>query len=80
MSSLSSPFRPDPEFYRKRAKALLRDARAGDPAAAAILRQFVPRLRPQAADLAAARLHDSQLAVARENGFPSWPAPASACW
>lgn len=49
------------EFYRKQAKALLKAARAGDADA-------VRRLR-----VAEPALHDAQWAVAREQGFPSWP-------
>ena len=53
------------EYYRKQAKALLKSARAGDAAAVGRL-----PLRPN--DLKTA-LHDAQLAIAREQGFPSWP-------
>jgi ankyrin repeat protein len=48
------------EYYRKQAKALLKTARSGDAAALA-------RLGGTPA------LHTAQLAIAREQGFASWP-------
>ena len=56
------------EQQRKRAKDLLRAARAGDPAALA-------RLTDVRRDAAARglKLADAQLAIAREAGFDSWP-------
>src|SRR5690606_7973760 len=55
---------------RKRARDLLRAARAGDPGALA-------RVRAVRSDAATPRrrlgLADAQLAVAREAGFGSWP-------
>jgi len=53
------------DFYRKRAKALLRAARAGDAAANARLRRYGAEGAPA--------LHAAQLAIAREQGFRSWP-------
>lgn len=50
------------DYYRKQAKALLRAVHAGDAAA-------IERLKPYG-DQA---LHVAQLAVAREQGFASWP-------
>src|SRR5215469_2002508 len=55
------------EYYRKQSKALLKSAKAGDAKALHRLRVYSPKLTQ---DLA---LHDSQLTVAREQGFPSWP-------
>jgi ankyrin repeat protein len=55
------PDQPDLDFERKRAKALLKAARAGDADA---------RARIGAADPA---LADAQHAIARERGFASWP-------
>ncbi|MBP2159860.1 MULTISPECIES: ankyrin repeat domain-containing protein [Asticcacaulis] len=52
------------EFYKKQAKALLKRARSGDAEANARLRKFAD------GDTA---LHVAQLAVAREQGFASWP-------
>jgi ankyrin repeat protein len=67
----SSSHRPSNlEQQRKRAKDLLRAARAGDPAALARIRAVRPEnaARPRRLPLA-----DAQLAVAREGGFESWP-------
>ncbi len=57
------------ENLKKRAKQLLRDARAGEPGAADRLQ----RVMPAAAKPAAATLSDAQFALAREYGFASWP-------
>lgn len=61
------PPHPDVEFERKRAKRLLKDARAGDAHALrtmALVADGVPRDELQ--------LELAQLAVAREYGFSSW--------
>jgi ankyrin repeat protein len=63
----SLPDRPSLEHLRKLAKDLLRDARGGDASARA-------RLTAAAPDAAQATLARAQLALAREYGFPSWPA------
>jgi ankyrin repeat protein len=60
------PSRPSLEFYRKQAKALLKAHRSGDPVASSRI------LRGRSA-LPAVGLTDAQWAVARENGFESWP-------
>lgn len=52
------------EFYKKQAKSLLKRARSGDAEANARLRKYAD------GDTA---LHVAQLAVAREQGFASWP-------
>ena len=52
------------EQQHKRAKALLADARAGDAAALARIRAHRTDAEP--------KLADSQLSIAREEGFPSW--------
>ncbi|HEV2779634.1 MAG TPA: ankyrin repeat domain-containing protein [Actinophytocola sp.] len=57
----------DVEKLRKRAKDLLRDLRAGRPAALDRLAAHHPN--PPAPP----RLADAQLVIAREHGFPSWP-------
>jgi len=57
------PARPDLAQLRHQAKDLLRDARSGDPSAAARIRAV-----SEAVTLASA-----QLALAREYGFASWP-------
>ncbi|MBA2780281.1 DUF1835 domain-containing protein [Billgrantia kenyensis] len=55
------------EQQRKRAKELLKAARADDPAALARILQHIP---PRETPL---KLADTQFVVARECGFPSWP-------
>lgn len=65
------PPRPSLEYERKQAKMLLRQLRAGDPAALARA-----RARHGAPSLSASveiTLADAQLVVAREYGFASWP-------
>lgn len=61
------PANPDIEFDKKRAKRLLRDARAGDSAALAQMARVAGGQPPADYKLALA-----QLAVAREYGFSSW--------
>ena len=58
------------EQQHRLAKDLLRDARAGDPAALARLTS----VRPDAGVVRPLKLADAQLAIARETGFDSWPA------
>jgi len=53
------------EYYRKQAKALLKAAKSGDASAIQQLNRYLPRPAIPA-------LHDAQLAIAREQGFPSW--------
>lgn len=70
------PSRPDLEQQRHLARELLRAARAREPEALARIRASHPRLlgRPDAEiDSARLALHDAQLVLAREYGFPSWP-------
>ncbi|MEO8596890.1 MAG: ankyrin repeat domain-containing protein [Candidatus Solibacter sp.] len=55
--------RPNLEYYRKQAKALLHAARKGEPTA-------LQRLAFVATE---PKLHDAQRAIAREQGFRSWP-------
>jgi len=70
------PARPNLEQLKKQAKSLLHAARSRDGDALrrfAALPAFSGRsfLEINAADLA---LHDAQSVIAREHGFPSWPA------
>jgi ankyrin repeat protein len=63
------------EYYRKQAKALLRTSQAGDASALQRLLRYSPRLNQlgnSTAGSAVPALHDAQLAIAREQGFPSW--------
>jgi ankyrin repeat protein len=62
MPSRSLPERPDLDQLRRQAKELKDSARAGDPTA-------VQRLSDLPLTLSSA-----QLVIAREHGFPSWPA------
>lgn len=59
------PPSPDLSFEKKQAKALLRAARAQDPAALARVRRHLPEARPLT-------LADAQFVIARERGFDSW--------
>lgn len=68
MSAL--PPSPDLSYERKRAKALLRDHRAGDREAIARVAAHLPRAA--SSDAAALRLADAQHVIARERGFASW--------
>ncbi len=67
MPTHSEVVRLNLEYYRKQAKALLKASRSGD--ANAIERLY--RYLPKPPDVPA--LHDAQLTIAREQGFPSWP-------
>ena len=62
----------DLDQYRTQAKELLKLARAADPSALQRLRQHHPEAK---ALLASGRIQlaDTQLVLARENGFGSWP-------
>lgn len=68
MPTRSEALRLNLEYYRKQAKALLKGARAGESGAREFLSRHLPAWEPN--QLA---LHDAQLAVAKEQGFPSWP-------
>ena len=69
----SLPDRPDLGQLRRRAKELRDAARAGDPAARQRLARHHPT--PPAGPV---RLAAAQLVIARELGFPSWPALTAA--
>ena len=76
---MSTPVSPSVPFnleqQRKRAKELVRAARAGDPHARARLAAVGPH--PSAAS-PRLTLADAQYAIAREAGFASWPALVAA--
>jgi ankyrin repeat protein len=68
------PDHPSVEQYKNQAKELLRAATAGEPAALARLGKHHPRLH----DLVSGRPHaitlaNTQLVLAREHGYESWP-------
>jgi len=73
---MSLPSRPNLEQLKKRAKDLLKEAKAGVPAAIQRFVQHHPDVS-QTGDpanrLASLALSDAQLVVARENGLASWP-------
>lgn len=74
MASRQIPAQPSLTFDRKRAKRLLRAARAGDAAARAEFVTHHPRFARQPELLAqSVALHDAELVVARQYGFASWP-------
>ncbi len=75
MTRRSLPVRPDLEQLRHQAKDLLRQIRAGDPAALADLREFHPD-KPNPAEV---KLTDVQLVLARSYEAPSWPRLVLAC-
>jgi ankyrin repeat protein len=61
------------EYYRKQAKSLLRLAKAGDSAALQRIQLHSSPPGNSTTALEAPALHHAQLAIAREQGFPSWP-------
>jgi ankyrin repeat protein len=69
MSTLSE--RPDLDFEKKQAKALLKACRDGDSTAIARMQAHLERLKSP--DAAAPTLADAQFVIARERGFDSWP-------
>src|SRR5882724_6746913 len=68
--SSALPARPDLEFEKKQAKALLKNFRSADATAIARMRAHLPRLSQP--DSPAATLADAQFVLARERGFESW--------
>ena len=62
------PGQPSLEQLRKQAKDLLRQYRAGDPAAVAEVRQFERKPDPSTS-----ALHDAQRVLAGSYGYESWP-------
>jgi hypothetical protein len=68
MATRHFPVRPNLDQLKHQAKDLLRAVRASDPLAVADFNAHHPD-PPSSAD---ARLHDTQLALARSYGLPSW--------
>ena len=66
MPTHSETVRHNLEYYRKQAKNLLKAAKAGDASALKRLEGHLPK------PAATPALHDAQLVIAREQGFPSW--------
>lgn len=76
MPTRELPRHPNLEHLRSQAKALRRAVRAGDPLALNLVQEFHPRGDDVGAGplgLAAVLLADSQLVIARQYGFGSWP-------
>ena len=67
MSTHELPARPHLDHLKQQAKSLLREAKAGDPAACRRIAAQHPR------PLSEYTLATAQHAVAREYGFASWP-------
>ncbi|HTD36522.1 MAG TPA: ankyrin repeat domain-containing protein [Candidatus Limnocylindrales bacterium] len=77
MPTLRLPANPDLRHLKHQARDLLNAQRRGDRAALQRLREFHPRFAAASDDtIAAARLalNDALFSIAREYGFPSWPA------
>jgi ankyrin repeat protein len=70
MSTHSEATRLNLEYYRKQAKALLKSAQSGEPNPISLLARQSNQLGNGSP---APALHDAQLAIAREQGFSSWP-------
>jgi hypothetical protein len=76
MPARELPARPNLDQYKKRAKELVKAAKAGDARAFALIREHHPRLKKASDDelrRANFALADAQLVVARRHGFESWP-------
>src|SRR5687768_5647407 len=67
--SSTLPDRPDLDFEKKQAKALLKAFKAGDADAVSRMRNALARLKSAGA---VATLADAQFVIARERGFESW--------
>jgi ankyrin repeat protein len=75
MPDRTLPDRPDLDQYRKQAKELLRDARAGKPEAEARMRKHGgPVRKPGSKAERSLTLALAQSVLAREHGYPSWAA------
>lgn len=71
MPTHSEATRLNLEYYRKQAKSLLKAVKSGDRDAAERLARHVTRFSQSG--FAGVALHDAHLAIAREQGFASWP-------
>ena len=69
MESRELPLQPNPDHYKKQAKAILKAVRSQDPNAVEQFRRWHPR----GAARAEPKLADAQLILARQHGFESWP-------
>jgi hypothetical protein len=69
------PSNPDLDHLKHQAKDLIRSQAARTPQAAQRIREFHPRFAKASDDeifAASFPLHDAQLTIARERGFPTW--------
>lgn len=69
MESRELPLHPNLEQYKKQAKDLLKAHKAGDAKAMERIRQWHPHAR----EVTEPSLADTQLVLAREHSFESWP-------
>jgi len=67
------PVHPHLAFYRKEAKDIVRSYRAQDRDILQRVRASHPRFEDSESSGRRFSLHDAQLVIAREHGFPSWP-------
>lgn len=74
MPTLCLPSRPNLEHLKGQARTLQRQVRTGDRTALEVVRAFHPRSAAVETTAAPFPLADAQLVVARQYGFPSWPA------
>ncbi|MGP5921614.1 ankyrin repeat domain-containing protein [Brachybacterium alimentarium] len=65
------PDHPHPDHLRHQARRLQREVRAGRPDAVARVEERLPGGAPT--NPGEFRLHQAQLVIARDHGFPSWP-------
>jgi hypothetical protein len=76
MPAQELPARPNLDQYKKRAKELVKAAKAGEARAFALMREHHPRWKKASDDelrRAKFALADAQLIIARWHGFASWP-------
>jgi hypothetical protein len=76
MPAQELPARPNLDQYKKRAKELVKAAKAGEARAFALMREHHPRLKKASDDelrRAKFALADAQLIIAHWHGFASWP-------
>jgi hypothetical protein len=67
------PDDPNLEHLRNQAKTLLKQVRASDPEALALVTEFHPPASDRSTAEPVRGLADAQLVIARSYGFPSWP-------
>jgi Ankyrin repeats (3 copies) len=75
MPARNLPARPNLEQYKKQAKDLLKNSKAGDPEALRRMQEYhrSGKVRPDSPRAHTLTLADAQFVIAREHGFDSWP-------